>query len=231
MFNIHNPLKSKKKRRAKNLLENQAKLDAAQATGDLKKIQKYSGKVANSQAAAEAKLSKYRSAAESAEKYFGHGSVQHRAACAKLVRKAAKYGIPATALLAVMDFETGGTFDPAEPNRAGSGATGLIQFMPSTARALGTTTEALAQMSRAEQMQYVDRYFAQWGDRLVGGSVDDVYMAVLWPKAIGKSDDYVIFRSGTTAYDQNSGLDTNGDGTVTKYEAASKVRARYYGYG
>ena len=39
-------------------------------------------------------------------------------------------------LLAVMRFETGGTFDPAERNRAGSGATGLIQFMPSTAKNL-----------------------------------------------------------------------------------------------
>ena len=49
-------------------------------------------------------------------------------------------------LLAVMNFETGGTFDPAVKNRAGSGATGLIQFMPSTAKGLGTSTDALAKM-------------------------------------------------------------------------------------
>ena len=37
-------------------------------------------------------------------------------------------------LLAVMSFETGGTFSPGVRNAAGSGATGLIQFMPATAR-------------------------------------------------------------------------------------------------
>ena len=46
-------------------------------------------------------------------------------------------------VLAVMSFETGGSFDPAEGNSIG--ATGLIQFLPSTARGLGTTTGALAQ--------------------------------------------------------------------------------------
>ena len=38
--------------------------------------------------------------------------------------------------MAVMSFETGGTFDPGIRNAAGSGATGLIQFMPSTAAGL-----------------------------------------------------------------------------------------------
>ena len=32
--------------------------------------------------------------------------------------------------MAVMSFETGGTFNPGILNVAGSGATGLIQFMP-----------------------------------------------------------------------------------------------------
>jgi hypothetical protein len=54
-------------------------------------------------------------------------------------------------------------------------------------------------------------------------------MSVLWPAAINKPDGYVIFRSGTKAYSQNAGLDTNGDGTVTKFEAASKVRKNFYG--
>lgn len=41
-------------------------------------------------------------------------------------------------LMACMAFETGRTFDPAVRNAAGSGAVGLIQFMPATAQALGT---------------------------------------------------------------------------------------------
>lgn len=146
-------------------------------------------------------------------------------------RVAEKLGVNKTLLLAVMDFETGGTFDPAEPNQAGSGGTGLIQFMPSTARALGTTTEELALMTRAEQMVYVEKYFDQFAGRIRNGSLSDVYMAVLWPRAIGKSDSYVLFRSGTKVYEQNRGLDRNGDGTVTKFEASAKVRDAFFRRG
>ena len=141
-----------------------------------------------------------------------------------------KYNVPPMALMAIMDFETGGSFDPAVRNAAGSGATGLIQFMPSTARELGTSTAELARMTQAEQLVYVEKYFDQYGDRLQGGNVDDIYMAVLWPKAIGKPDGYPLFRQGTTAYRQNAGLDHNKDGTITKYEAATKVRRTFYGY-
>jgi len=143
---------------------------------------------------------------------------------------ATKYNIPPNALMAVMDFETGGSFDPAETNKAGSGAIGLIGFLPKTARSLGTTTAELAQMSQTDQLVYVEKYFDQFGDRLSGGNLDDIYMAVLWPKAIGKPDGYVLFRRGTVAYRQNSGLDHNEDGTITKYEAATKVRRTFYGY-
>jgi len=120
-------------------------------------------------------------------------------------------GVDPQGILAVMDFETGGTFDPTVENAAGSGATGLIQFMPATARGLGTTTEQLARMSRAEQMIYVRKYFEQFSNDLSGGDVDDLYMTVLYPKAVGKPDGYVLFRSGTTAYSQNRGLDIRSD--------------------
>ena len=41
-------------------------------------------------------------------------------------------------LMAIMSFESGATFDPNIKNAAGSGATGLIQFMPSTAKSTMT---------------------------------------------------------------------------------------------
>ena len=145
-------------------------------------------------------------------------------------RLGTKYNVNPMALMAIMDFETGGSFDPAELNQAGSGAIGLIQFLPKTARSLGTTNAELAQMSKIEQLVYVEKYFDQFGYRLSGGNVDDIYMAVLWPKAIGKPEGYVLFRRGTKAYGQNSGLDHNEDGTITKYEAATKVRRTFYGY-
>ena len=141
---------------------------------------------------------------------------------------AKRLGVSEDDLYAVMAFETGGTFNPAEKNRAGSGATGLIQFMPSTAEGLGTTTDELAKMSRTEQMKYVEKFLSNKG--ISGKGLSDVYMAVLFPAAVGKPDDFVLFGKGAmsgytgTAYEQNKGLDANNDGSITKAEASAKVQ-------
>jgi hypothetical protein len=129
-------------------------------------------------------------------------------------------------MMASMAFETGGSFNPAQMNNAGSGAVGLIQFMPNTAKGLGTTSEALAAMTAEEQLDYVEKYFAHYKGRL--HSLPDVYMAILWPAAAGKPDAFVLFSKAVSpiTYQQNRGLDLNGDGLVTKSEAASKVQAR-----
>ena len=129
-------------------------------------------------------------------------------------------------LLRIMQFETGGSFDPAQRNAVGSGATGLIQFMPATAKSLGTTTDKLAQMSRVEQLGFVEKYFEGTLKGVKNPDISDLYMAVLWPRAVGKPQDYVLFRKGTKAYSQNNGLDLSGDGTITKAEATSKVLGR-----
>lgn len=121
-------------------------------------------------------------------------------------------------------WETGRTFSASVVNRAGSGATGLIQFMPATARALGTTAAALALMSAEDQLNFVYKYFEPWKGKLK--SLSDLYMAILWPKAVGKPDDYVLFQGpGTIAYRQNAGLDTNRDAKITKAETAAKLYA------
>lgn len=124
-------------------------------------------------------------------------------------------------LMAAMAFETGETFSPSVINRV-SGATGLIQFMPATARSMGTTTESLATLTAEEQLDYVARYFAPYSGRL--RSLADVYMVILWPKAVGKPDSYVLFKGASKAYAQNRGLDIDRDQQVTKAEAAKKVR-------
>ena len=140
---------------------------------------------------------------------------------------AGRLGVSEADLMAVMSFETGGTFNPGILNEKGSGATGLIQFMPKTAAGLGTSTEELAGMSRARQMHYVEKYLSNKGVK--GKGLSDLYMAVLFPAAVGKSDDFVLFGKGAMpgftgiAYTQNSGLDKNGDGSVTKAEASAKV--------
>jgi len=137
-------------------------------------------------------------------------------------------GIDHKDLLKVMNFETGGSFDSAQKNKAGSGATGLIQFMPATAKGLlGTETGAeaisiLEKMTPTEQLDLVQKHLEPYKNKIK--NLDDLYMAVLYPKAVGKDSDYVLFREGTIAYKQNKGLDKDKDGIITKADAASKVR-------
>jgi hypothetical protein len=126
-------------------------------------------------------------------------------------------------LMAVMAWESGETFSASVKNMAGSGATGLIQFMPSTAKSLGTTTTALAKMTPEDQLNFVYKYFRPFQGRL--NNLGDVYSAVLWPKGVGQPDHYIFFQGGT-AYRQNAGLDINKDAKITRAEAVAKVQAK-----
>lgn len=131
-------------------------------------------------------------------------------------------------LLAVMSFETGGSFRPDVRNGAGSGATGLIQFMPDTARGLGTTTAALSRMSAVDQLHFVEKYFNERSDRGDLNTLEGVYTTVLYgsPRPDPNS---TLFREGTAAYRMNAPLDLNRDGRITAGEATSFVRARIDG--
>lgn len=125
-------------------------------------------------------------------------------------------------LMSCMAFESARTFHSDVRNAAGSGAVGLIQFMPSTAAGLGTSVENLSLLSPESQLYYVGQYFRPYSHRIA--TLPDMYMAILLPSAIGKPDDSPLFVGGVS-YRQNSGLDINGDGIVTKTEAASRVQA------
>lgn len=142
----------------------------------------------------------------------------------KVDEMAKRLGVKAQDLMRIMSFETGGTFDPRARNKK-SGATGLIQFMPSTAKWLGTSTSQLANMSAEDQLDYVFTYLTKMKvGQMPSDGIGDLYMAVLWPAAVGKPGEYVLMRDGTKAYDQNEGLDINNDGRITKDEAARKVK-------
>lgn len=130
-------------------------------------------------------------------------------------------------LMGCIAFESGRTFSPEIRNAAGSGATGLIQFMPATARDLDTTTDELARMSAVDQLDYVYRYFTKYGWHKRVSRLEDMYMAILLPKYISSPLGTVLFNDGNQAYAQNRGLDANQDGQITKAEAAAKVRAVY----
>lgn len=135
-------------------------------------------------------------------------------------------GVDPNFLMACMAFESGQTFSASIENAAGSGAVGLIQFMPSTAQALGTTTSKLQSMSAVQQLDFVEKYFKPRAGKLK--TLEDVYMTILWPAAIGKPSSFVLFDRSDSShprrYIQNAGLDFNDDGVITKAEAAARVR-------
>ena len=129
-------------------------------------------------------------------------------------------------LMACMAWESGETFSASIKNAAGSGATGLIQFMPSTAVALGTSTAKLARMTPEDQLNFVYKYFKPYKGRL--NNLGDIYMAILWPKGVGQADSYVLWDKGKmpTTFRQNAGLDVNKDGKVTRAECLKKIKEK-----
>lgn len=137
-----------------------------------------------------------------------------------------RLGIDPDHLMACMAWESGETFRADVRNLSGSGATGLIQFMPATARGLDTTTDALAAMTPEFQLSYVESYFKPYRGRL--RTLGDLYMAILWPAGIGKPESWALWtRTGRpTTYRQNAGIDSNRDGVITKAEATSKVQGK-----
>lgn len=149
-------------------------------------------------------------------------------------------------LMACMAWESGESFAPDMRNGAGSGATGLIQFMPATAIGYFNTPAAIAKMtpdqvkaagiaacnklaamSAEDQLDYVYKYFQPYAGKLK--NLGDLYMAILWPKGIGQPDDYVLWNKQTapTTFRQNAGLDVNADGNITRAECVFKVREKY----
>lgn len=99
-------------------------------------------------------------------------------------------GIQPDWLMAVMNHES--TFRAAIKNKI-SGATGLIQFMPNTAKWLGTSVEALANMSRVAQLDYVLKYYQKWQKNgIAARNLTDLALITFYPVAKGKPDSYVI---------------------------------------
>ena len=124
-------------------------------------------------------------------------------------------------LLGVMNSECGLN---ASARNSNGGATGLIQFMPRTAKALGTSTDKLAKMSAYDQLDYVAKFFKmnkktyKMGDGPM--SAGDLYSLVFLP---GRANREVLTSSGELYYRANAGLDMDGDGKITKADLNRRV--------
>ena len=135
-------------------------------------------------------------------------------------------------LLLVMFLESG--VNPAAVNPNGK-ATGLIQFMPSTLRDMGLSSNEIrnfGKKSAEDQLDYVKQY-VQAHRGLIGGkpftSATQYYIANYYPIALQrwhgsspiKNANVVVTRKNAkdpnerAAYSQNIGLDSNKDGVIT----------------
>jgi hypothetical protein len=112
-----------------------------------------------------------------------------------------KYSIPFEWLCNLINFESAKTFSPSVKNPTSS-ASGLIQFMETTAKGLGTTTSALRSMTFQQQLVYVDKYI--WENNVIFKKIKDgngriiskkapenyteadLYMMIFYPKFVGK---------------------------------------------
>lgn len=123
------------------------------------------------------------------------------------------------AIKRVIQLESGGKPDAVNPT---SGATGLIQFMPDTAKALGTTTEELANMPVEDQVRFVVKYFENAGIN-ENSTPDDYALAVAAPAFVGKPDDTVVYEKGSKAWEQNKPWRPPGGGDIT----VGSIKAAY----
>jgi hypothetical protein len=144
----------------------------------------------------------------------------------KLQKVATALGVNANDILTVMKRES--RVDPKAINPK-SGASGLIQFMPKTAKSLGTSVEAIRQMSAVEQLDYVYLYYKSVGVR-PGMNAEDLYLATFMPAALGKPDNTVLGQKGAEGfsgqvYAQNAGIDKRGTGAITVADIKNFVKS------
>ena len=78
----------------------------------------------------------------------------------RVIEISAELGIDPNNLMAAMAFESARTFR-ADIENPFSGAAGLIQFMPATAKRLGTSTAALKRMTPVAQLEFADAIFCR----------------------------------------------------------------------
>ncbi|QQS29739.1 MAG: transglycosylase SLT domain-containing protein [Sphingobacteriales bacterium] len=144
----------------------------------------------------------------------------------KVREVSSKLNIPPEWLMSVIHSES--RFDASVSNYKGSGATGLIQFMPGTAKEFGISVSQLKNLSHVEQMNFVYKYLsakqAKYGSF---ETLTDLYIAILYPKALAEDFCYSLYAKPSISYEMNSGLDQNNDGNVTIQDIDKYLKRKY----
>jgi len=105
--------------------------------------------------------------------------------------------------------------------------------MTGAAKDLGTTLDKIKAMSQLDQLDLVFAYFdlwAKWGKRY--NQLEDFYLTIFYPKAVGMTADQVLFDKNNPAYlkayTQNRGFDFDKDGKITIGEISARLYDTYY---
>lgn len=127
-------------------------------------------------------------------------------------------------LMAVMYHESAGTLrsDIVNPY---SGAVGLIQFMPDTAKWIGTTITDLKKMTNVQQLDYIEKYYSKW--KQAGAKFEKPYklfLTTFYPASLVKgwanNKNYIFGKEKSdnwarTIALQNKGFDLDKDGYIS----------------
>jgi hypothetical protein len=150
-----------------------------------------------------------------------------RAFIDKIVSVSTRLGIHPDSLMAVLWIES--EFNRKAVNPI-SGAFGLIQCLPSTLRGLGLTRWQVERMSGTEQLEkVVYPYLKPYAGKM--HRPIDVYLAVFYPLAVGENDNYLIAKSGQTAYRWNKLIDTrygDDDGRLEVFDIRFYLNTRIW---
>lgn len=111
---------------------------------------------------------------------------------------AGSFGVSREELLAVISIATDRTMAPDKPS-PGDSRIGLVQMGDSEAKMAGTTTAKLKHMSRAEQMDYVQKFLNKVGK----GQINDagsLFLAVHDASKVGIPENQEVYKKGTKLY-------------------------------
>ena len=144
----------------------------------------------------------------------------------KVIEIADMLKVPPEWLMAVMYSES--NFNAGVKNLKGSGAIGLIQFMPATASDLNVSVQRLANMNHLQQLEYVYIYLQQVKERYGDyDSLTDLYLGILFPKARKQDYCFTLYAKPSRKYRQNAGLDENKDGRVTVSDIDKRMQRMF----
>jgi len=118
--------------------------------------------------------------------------------------------------------KSAGTPDSRDPyTRSRYRATGISQFMPATAKNLGTSNQALFNLSRTKQLNYTYAYYKNWAKAgIVPKNVYEFFLINFYPVAVGKPDNFILgsersLSVASSIAKSNPGLDYDGDGYIS----------------